>query len=54
MAQVSQELIDLLSVDSITQRIDDITKAIEREKILDGASYTYEGDGDAKPRRKSS
>jgi hypothetical protein len=43
MAQVSQELIDLLSVESLTAQIKDILNAIEAEKLIDDNSYTLEG-----------
>lgn len=43
MAQVSQELIDLLSTESLTAQIKDILTAIEAEKLIDDQSYTLEG-----------
>lgn len=49
MAQVSQELIDLLSVDSLNAQITNILTAIEAEKLLDDNSYTLEGEGYDKP-----
>ena len=42
MAQVSQEVIDLLSVESLTAKIEEIIKAIEREKLVGDTSYTLE------------
>lgn len=49
MAQVSQELIDLLSVESLNSQIINIVNAIEADKLLDSNSYTLEGDGHDKP-----
>jgi hypothetical protein len=43
MAQVSQEVIDLLSVESLTAKIEEIILAIEREKVIGDSSYTLEG-----------
>lgn len=48
MAQVSQEIIDLLSVESLTAKIEENIKAIEREKLLGDTSYTLEGEAYAK------
>lgn len=45
MAQVSQELIDLLNVESINAQITNIINAMEADKLLDNNSYTLEGDG---------
>lgn len=45
MAQVSQEIIDLLSVDSLNAQITNLLTAIEAEKLLDNNSYTLEGEG---------
>jgi hypothetical protein len=43
MAQVSQEIIDMLSVDQLTTKIKTIIDAIEKQKLIDGASYSLEG-----------
>jgi len=48
MAQVSQELIDLLSVESLSVRIKDLTDMIGKEELLDEGSYTLEGQEYAK------
>lgn len=43
MAQVSQELIDLLSVDQLTAKIQNLIDAIEKQKLIDDSSYSLEG-----------
>jgi len=48
MAQVSQELIDLLTVEANNAQITNIMNAIEADKLLDGNSYTLEGEGNDK------
>jgi len=48
MAQMSQELVDLLSPENLTAKIDNINKAIEREKIMGEANYSLEGEDYAK------
>lgn len=48
MAQVSQEIINLLSEEYLTAKIKAILDDIEREKLLDGTSYTLEGNEYAK------
>lgn len=47
MAQVSQEIMDLLSVDSLNAQIKDLLEQIEREKLIGESGYSLEGD-DAK------
>lgn len=44
MAQVSQEMIDMLSVESLSSKIIDINSSIEAEKLIDDQSYTLEGE----------
>jgi len=52
MAQVSQEIIDLLSVNSLNTQITNLLNAIEAEKLLDNNSYTLEGEGNDKSSQK--
>lgn len=44
MAQCSQELIDMLSVEYLTAKINEIVKAIEREKLIGDTNYSLEGE----------
>jgi len=48
MAQVNQEIIDLLSEESLTAKIEELIKAIEREKLIGEANYSLEGEDYAK------
>lgn len=47
MAQVSQELIDLLSIESLKTQVKDLIEQIEREKLIGGGD-SLEGDYSAK------
>lgn len=47
MAQVSQEIINLLSEDYLNAKIKEITTDIERQKLI-GDGYNLEGDDNAK------
>jgi uncharacterized small protein (DUF1192 family) len=48
MAQVSNEIINLLSVDYLNAKITDIIKNIEREKLTGDVSYELTGEDYAK------
>jgi hypothetical protein len=51
MAQVSQELIDLLSVNELTARVTDLVQSIEKEKLVEGTNFSLEGTEYAKTKR---
>jgi len=48
MAQMSQELIDLLSPENLIAKVDNIMKAIEKEKIMGESNFSLEGEDYAK------
>jgi hypothetical protein len=48
MAQMSQEVINMLSEEYLTAKIEEIIKAIEREKLLGNTNYALEGQDYAK------
>jgi hypothetical protein len=48
MAQVSTEIINLLSEEYLTAKIEEIILAIEREKLLGNTNYSLEGENYAK------
>ena len=43
MAQASDEIINLLSLDYLTAKIKTILEAIEREKLIGDTNYSFEG-----------